>query len=88
MTKSNLNLIYNFPSVSIVRDELSRKVTHNLASVIKVDVKCITLSRPSSECDDVESNILDINKCHAPLQLINSFEYHVFSSLPAGVPVI
>ena len=73
MTKSNLNLIYNFHAVSSVRDELSRKVSRDLASIIKVDVKCISSAAPPSSCNDADSGVLDINMCHAPGQLTNRF---------------
>ena len=73
VTKSNLNLIFNFPSVSTVRAELNRKINRRLDSVIKVDLRCFASSRPPSDCNDAGTDVLDTNFCPTPLQLTKQF---------------
>ena len=72
-TKCNLNLVFNFPSVSTIRAELNRKINCHLDLVVKVDLRCSASSKPPSDYNDAGLGVLDINFCPAPLQLIKQF---------------
>ena len=73
VTKGGYVLVYNLLPVSSVKQELTRKVSRNLESVIKPDLRCASMSSSPLDVHDVGAGCLDINVYHSPAQLIKLF---------------
>ena len=73
VTKGGYVLVYNLLPVSSVKKELTRKVSRNLESVIKPDLRCSRMSSSPLDVHEVDAGCLEINIYHSPAQLTKLF---------------